>query len=268
MRTPSNKAVMPEDKTDRLKPIRARLAEVREARKIKAAELAEAQRKAAEEAAAEAKRAAEQRAKAKDKDILTHEEYARAVNECDEIRNEAADSLRAFADTLLKSFYEAKKEYLSIYEDVEEVLQNTNIIAGRSAGRTGNPGLLFIGDPNALGYRAGKSMLWQAVAAEYPNTTQTEYIPPKMPVSPTAHSIAELHALEKAGIKQGGLVLEETPEPVREDWLDPSIEWEGSYVQEMTPGLNEVPARMDYTGHIQEDGVFGTDERVIIPPKE
>lgn len=258
----------------RLDTIKKRLAEIRAAREAKKAELAaaeEARARAAAETEARAREAAAAAAKAEGK--MTREEYTRSVEACQAIKEEARDDLRDFAATVLKSFYDARAEYLSIFEEVEGVLREIDTTGGieltgyRAAGNS-TPGGLFFGDPNAPGYRTGKIKLWHAVDGEFPDfTPRPEYIPPKRPETPTARSLEELEALKKLGLRRFGAVLPGPVVQTPEEWLNPSIEWHGGSVTEMKPGIDEVPARMDYEGRVQEGGTFGSEGRVIIPPK-
>ena len=258
----------------RLEAIKKRLAELIAAREAKAAEIAAAKEKAKAAAAAEAEKAAAQRAKAESADKMTREEYVRAVQACQEIQEEARDDLRALAETILRTFNEARLEYIETIEDAEGVLRALNKHAGEGFGIphefiAGHAHNLFIGDPNAPGYRAGKHHLWTAAKEEYP---EPDRLPERVPrrniyETPTARSVEEARALEKLGCRRYGLIIEGPKVPTPEEWLDPSIKWIGGDVTEMKPGVDEVPARMHYEGRVQENGVFGSGGRVIVPPK-
>lgn len=256
----------------RLESIRKRLAEIRIAREKKAAELAAAQRKAAEEAAAEARRAAAQRAAAESVDNMTHEEYARAFEACQEIELEARDDLRAFAETILRAFYEARLDYEKTIEETEGVILELYLNMGLPIPpRDENLAkFLFVGDPNTPPRIGGKNDLWNAVSREFPRQVISyEYIPPRnIYDTPTARSRKEVEELKKRGVRQFTFIESFQAPPVPEELLDPSIKWMGGSVEEVKTPVSEVPDRMDYEGNIQTGNVLGTDGRVIHPPKK
>lgn len=261
----------------KLSAIKQRLQEIRSARERKAAELAAAQ----EKARAEAEKAAKKPVKV-ETEGMTREEYIKAVADCQEVETAARDDLRAFADTMLMSFHEARQEYIDIIEDVEALLREMDDAVGddiknhrhawnpKYSPFIGQPSAFFFGNPNAPGYRTGKFKLWQAVDGEFPKPVKLPEHTPKRNIyeTPTARSYEEIEEFKRQGLRSYGSVIEGTPVQTPEAWLDPSIKWVDSSVVTIEPKLGEVPARMDYEGNIQEGGTFGADGRVYIPPKD